>query len=420
MKCLQLIFVALLSCSCSQALAKSYSADYTDLMDLEDNDEFVWGAAENRQYVRSNASAERANDDDNDNAGISNFLARHRLSKRQAEGASPLLENKDYGPCRTSLGDAGRCRHIIYCRMPELKDDVWRLVSQLCIIEKSSIGICCTDQAIPSRFSPQIVGGSDDDAPRIVNRPEQRGCGITTRQFPRITGGRPAEPDEWPWMAALLRQGHPYVWCGGVVITDRHVLTAAHCLYKHPKEEIFVRLGEYNTHQMNETRARDFRIGNMVLHVDYNPITYENDIALIRIDRPTLFNTYIWPVCMPPLNEDWTGRNVIVLGWGTLKFSGPHSKILMETTLPIWKQSDCQAAIVDHVPDTAFCAGLPEGGQDSCQGDSGGPLLIQLPNRRWVTVGIVSWGLGCGQPKRPGIYTRVDRYLEWIISNADI
>lgn len=84
---------------------------------------------------------------------------------------------------------------------------------------------------------------------------------------------------------------------------------------------------------MNETRARDFRIGNMVLHVDYNPITYENDIAIIRIERPTLFNTYIWPVCMPPLNEDWTGRNVIVLGWGTLKFSGPHSKILMEVRL---------------------------------------------------------------------------------------
>lgn len=63
----------------------------TDLMDLEDNNEFVWGAAENRQHGRTNASAERANDDNNDNAGISNFLARHRLSKRQAEGASPLL-----------------------------------------------------------------------------------------------------------------------------------------------------------------------------------------------------------------------------------------------------------------------------------------------------------------------------------------
>lgn len=88
--------------------------------------------------------------------------------------------------------------------------------------------------------------------------------------------------------------------------------------------------------------------------------------------------------------------------------------------MPVWKHSECQASFVDHIPDTAICAGFPEGGQDSCQGDSGGPLLIQLPNQRWVTIGIVSWGLGCGEANRPGVYTRVDRYLEWVISNADI
>lgn len=71
----------------------------------------------------------------------------------------------------------------------------------------------------------------------------------------------------------------------------------------------------------------------MVLHVDYNPTTYTNDIAIIRIEKPTLFNTYIWPICMPPLNEDWSGRNAIVMGWGTSKLNGPYSKILMEVKL---------------------------------------------------------------------------------------
>lgn len=176
----------------------------------------------------------------------------------------------------------------------------------------------------------------------------------------------------------------------------------------------------------------------MVLHVDFDSNTYENDIALIRIERPTLFNSYIWPICMPPVNEDWTGRAAIVMGWGTQTFNGPHSKILMEVTLtnawskllivilmlqanlPVWKQSDCEASMVERIPKTAICAGLPEGGQDSCQGDSGGPLLVQLPNQRWVTIGIVSWGIRCGEQGRPGVYTRVDRYLDWIISNADI
>lgn len=158
----------------------------------------------------------------------------------------------------------------------------------------------------------------------------------------------------------------------------------------------------------------------MVVHVDYDPNTYANDIGLIRIERPTLFNSYIWPVCMPPLNEDWTGRNGIVMGWGTQTFNGPHSRILMEANLPVWKHKDCEDATMEHIPETAICAGVPEGGQDSCQGDSGGPFVVQLPNQRWVTIGIVSWGLRCGEPGRPGVYTRVDRYLDWIISNADI
>ncbi|KAM8708114.1 hypothetical protein ACLKA7_015134 [Drosophila subpalustris] len=414
MKCFQLIFVILFSFSWDLIASKSFSSEYIDLLDLSDNDEFQWGVDENKLYSQAKGN------NDSDIVGISNFLSRHRLSKRQATAETPLLENKDYGECRTSLGDVGRCRHIIYCRMPELKNDVWRLVSQLCVIEKSAIGICCTEQSSNSQFSPQVMSNSDAETSRIVNRPEQRGCGITTRQFPRITGGRPAEPDEWPWMAALLREGHSYVWCGGVLITDRHVLTAAHCLENVEKNEIFVRLGEYNTHQLNETRARDFRIGSMVLHVDYDSNTYENDIALIRIERPTLFNSYIWPICMPPVNEDWTGRGGIVMGWGTQTFNGAHSKILMETKLPVWKQSDCEASMVERIPKTTICAGLPEGGQDSCQGDSGGPLVVQLPNQRWVTIGIVSWGIRCGEPGRPGVYTRVDRYLDWIISNADI
>ncbi|KAH8286583.1 hypothetical protein KR054_012057 [Drosophila jambulina] len=423
-------FLALLVfASFQQVLAKTVASDYIDLLDLSDNDEFQWGERENELHSLRNYSEEN---------GVVNYLSRHRLNKRQAPtsqllvrhpGKGPYLhnnsyifnlqENKDYGPCSTPLGESGRCRHIIYCRMPELKNDVWRLVSQLCIIEKSSIGICCTDQMTSNRFSPQIVTSQDQEEPRIVNKPEQRGCGITTRQYPRLTGGRPAEPDEWPWMAALLREGLPFVWCGGALITDRHVLTAAHCIHGKKKEDIFVRLGEYNTHMVNETRARDFRIANMVIHIDFNPQNYDNDIAIVRIDRATLFNTYIWPVCMPPVNEDWTGRNAIVTGWGTQMFGGPHSNILMEVNLPVWKMSECRTALVQHVPDTALCAGFPEGGQDSCQGDSGGPLLVQLPNQRWVTIGIVSWGVGCGQRGRPGIYTRVDRYLDWILANAD-
>ncbi|XP_011176673.1 proclotting enzyme isoform X2 [Zeugodacus cucurbitae] len=391
--------------------------DYIDLLELPDNDEFLWGRHDNEiAFGKAHSPSNEYNS--TGEGGGSDYLMRHILKKRQVI----FQENKDYGECRTALGEVGRCRHPLYCRIPELKDDVWRLISQLCVIEQSSIGICCT-QHTESRSSPQVISDVNNNGleeARIVNKPEQRGCGLTTKQFPRITGGRPAEPDEWPWMAALIRPGLPYVWCGGALVTDRHVLTAGHCVHKFKMEDIFVRLGEYNTQMINETRARDFRIANMVIHIDYDPLTYENDIALLRLDRATLFNTYIWPVCMPPIGQSWEGQVGVVTGWGTQTFAGPHSEILMEVLLPIWKLADCRRAMVERIPDTVMCAGVREGGQDSCQGDSGGPLLVQLPNRRWVTVGIVSWGVRCGEANRPGMYTSVNHYMHWILQNSDI
>ncbi|XP_055908011.1 venom protease [Eupeodes corollae] len=343
--------------------------------------------------------------------------------KRQAVFQNP---NKKYSECMTPTGHPGHCTHIMYCRMPELKNDVWRIVDQLCVIEKSSIGICCPDDYRSGANSisiPEIITNINDNRingeTRIVNRPEERGCGITTKQFPRIAGGRPAEPDEWPWMAAILRHNVPHIHCGGVLITDRTVLTAAHCVHNVLRDDIFVRLGEYDFELFNETRSRDFRVNSIIHHIDFDAQTYQNDIALLRVERPALFNTYIWPICIPPPGENWEGWNAIVTGWGTLFFSGPHSKVLMEVSVPVWKQNVCEKLFVERIDDTLLCAGAAEGGRDSCQGDSGGPLMAQLPNRRWVVIGLVSWGLRCGETNRPGLYTRIDKYLSWILENAN-
>ncbi|XP_055636250.1 proclotting enzyme-like [Toxorhynchites rutilus septentrionalis] len=341
--------------------------------------------------------------------------------------------NKAYQECVTPNGEKGHCKRYQHCRLQDSKD-IWKMLGQLCVIENISIGVCCPDnrtEGIGPEFSVRLpaqgddgydpVEGLDGDGSNDEGRDaktEERGCGISTKQVPKIAGGRPADPGEWPWMAALITNQAQQSFCGGVLVTDRHVLTAAHCMLNLKINQFLVRLGEYDFTQYNETRSRDFRVTEIRSHSDFDPVTYENDIALLKLFRPSFFNSYIWPICMPPLDDNWNGYKAVVVGWGTQFFGGPHSMILMEVTVPVWSNAECQEVYINRIYDTSLCAGDYQGGKDSCQGDSGGPLMVQLPNKRWVTVGIVSWGIRCGEANHPGIYTRVSLYVRWIIENA--
>ncbi|XP_055378916.1 venom protease [Condylostylus longicornis] len=345
-----------------------------------------------------------------------------RIVKRQVN--QEVSKSAQYKTCTVPNGSKGFCVPNNICNLPPIKDDIWKAVGYFCVLDNDSIGVCCSRTRYSNFTSPEIANSvnvprNTDNEGTTQFRSDQRGCGLTTKQFPRIIGGRPAEPEEWPWIAAIIRRGFPYVFCGGALISDKHVLTAAHCTNKIEKE-LFVRLGEYDVRQINETRSRDFRIANVKQHIDFDPITYENDIAIIVLERSTIFNSYIWPVCMPPLEENWEGWNAVVIGWGTQYFGGPRSNILMEVSIPIWEQQKCKDTyeVSYRIGENVICAGDVEQGKDSCQGDSGGPLLVQLPNRRWIVVGLVSWGYQCGDKNYPGIYTLVNKYISWILDNT--
>ncbi|KAK1122587.1 hypothetical protein K0M31_009032 [Melipona bicolor] len=343
--------------------------------------------------------------------------------------------------------EAGSCEYLRQCLSQEYDSNFTLATDHLCTIDNTYTGVCCSKHGSEmgkkstkgrsfAEILPLIVAndlkqnetifrnmsrivwsaghGSTTSRPR---NPALRGCGTTLKSRSKLVGGRPADPTEWPWMVAILR-GDQIQYCGGILITDRHVLTAAHCVYTFKPRDIKVRLGEYNFEESEETRALDFAISEIRVHRDYDRTTYENDIAILKMYRPTIFDSYIWPVCLPPIDQTFEHKDAIVTGWGTQYYGGPASTILMEVGVPVWPQNKCANSFVQRIPNTMMCAGAYEGGADACQGDSGGPLLHQLANGRWVNIGIVSWGIRCGDRGRPGIYTRVNSYLDWIFENV--
>ncbi|XP_023305931.2 trypsin-1-like isoform X1 [Lucilia cuprina] len=237
-------------------------------------------------------------------------------------------------------------------------------------------------------------------------------CG-TANVINRIVGGEETQEIRYPWMALLKNNNRFY--CGGSLVSDRYVATAAHCLRGFRPNAISVSLLVHDR-KSNSSREITRKAKRVIIHERYNPFNIDNDIGLIQLSESVEMSKVLRPVCMPLKDQTYLDELGIASGWGATSEGGPLAQKLMQVSVPIISNEECNEKYgEDRITENMMCAGVPEGNKDSCQGDSGGPFLVHNKDLNiYHLAGIVSWGEGCARPDRPGVYTRVTRYLDWI------
>ncbi|XP_068231254.1 transmembrane protease serine 9-like [Palaemon carinicauda] len=258
--------------------------------------------------------------------------------------------------------------------------------------------------------------------PSATNRPPTSDSCKCGRRNPvtRIVGGEPTTVHEYPWQVALTTSSRPF--CGGSIISNQWILTAAHCVIGKRPADFTVIIGEHNWNTATETSATERRqLSNIIVHPRYSSTTLDNDIALLKLSTPINFPTSnkIAPVCLPDPGNAYADINAIITGWGTTSSGGRQPYELYEVTVPTMTNTKCEQLYVGDITGNMICAGLDKGGKDSCQGDSGGPMVTtgNVAQTFMVQIGVVSWGYGCAVAGKPGVYARVNNYLSWISAN---
>ncbi|XP_060036170.1 suppressor of tumorigenicity 14 protein isoform X2 [Erinaceus europaeus] len=252
---------------------------------------------------------------------------------------------------------------------------------------------------------------------------DEKNCDCGKRSFTkhaRVVGGENADEGEWPWQASLHAQGQGHV-CGASLISPNWMVSAAHCYvdergfsYSDPKLWIAY-LGLHDQSKRSASGVQELKLKRIILHPSFNDFTFDYDIALLELAKAVEYSNTVRPICLPDATHEFpAGKAIWVTGWGHTKEGGSAALILQKGEIRVINQTTCEKLLPQQITPRMMCVGYLSGGVDACQGDSGGPLSSVEKDGRIFQAGVVSWGEGCAQRDKPGVYTRLPVLRDWI------
>uniref|UniRef100_A0A8C6TXM2 chymotrypsin n=1 Tax=Neogobius melanostomus TaxID=47308 RepID=A0A8C6TXM2_9GOBI len=241
------------------------------------------------------------------------------------------------------------------------------------------------------------------------------GCGVPAvtpevSGYARIVNREEAVPHSWPWQVSL-QQSSGFHFCGGSLINENWVVTAAHC---NVKTYHIVNIGEHDKSTSGNTEdVQKIKPAQVFTHPKWNSYTINNDIALIKLSTPARLGTNVSPVCLAESSDSFdAGMTCVTSGWGLTRYNAANTpNKLQQAALPLLSNTQCKQHWGSNISDVMICAG--GAGATSCMGDSGGPLVCEKAGA-WTLVGIVSWGSSRCSTSTPAVYARVTELRGWV------
>nr|XP_006818365.1 PREDICTED: uncharacterized protein LOC100377183 [Saccoglossus kowalevskii] len=247
-------------------------------------------------------------------------------------------------------------------------------------------------------------------------------CGSIPSSSNRIVGGDNAVPGSWPWQVSLQFEGSHF--CGGVIIDEQWILTAAHCAFIEGKDvlpvdpHLVVALAGVN--DLTDKNAVRLKISEVHIHPIFSMNRFHNDIALMKLEQPLVYSDSILPVCLPQANFTVSeGDYAWATGWGTVWEYGRVPMVLQEAKIPLMPDDACSYYYA-FTTEKTICVGVKSGYLGVCHGDSGGPLNYLGEDNKWYVLGVTSTTTTCGSARNPAAYTEVRHYYDFFQQTTGI